>query len=390
MFKRLFSGTFVLAFAIGFVLPFAAPGTAAPTRFFMGEDIIGPRGLLISVNQVVRKAFTSGLNSDKKEQFEIQMTFVSTGHSPFQIDPLNDFVLAFGEFTFPPISTPQGGCLDRQFTVNPGTQSRGSLFFALPSASAEGVPQLRYTGTPEPLVILCDPDLAGLFEKSRQSPLGADDCLKLSRFLYDAERYVDAKQALESSISGSGSDPRLMLQMAMVDQKLGNPEEARALLTRLGLNSQLDSEDALTLAKQAFEVGQYDLAQKVLEPLAAAGKLGDLELTLLARCLYYSKELDKAERMFNDLQSRGVQNKTIFFTLGNIAEKRDDINSAIKWWEKAFAADPSYYEALFNIGVGYFKLDDKKKAAEAWRKVLLLNPDSETRKIAEEALGNIE
>lgn len=368
----------------------AGVAEAETARFFMGEDIHGPDGLLISVNQVQRQAFTGGLSSEKKEQIEVQLTFVSTGRASIPIDPGKDFTIGFGGTPFPPVAQAGAGSLDRPFTVNPGTQSRGSLVFLVPVGEVRGSPELRFTGAAEPLVVVCDPDLAVLFDKSQAGPLGPDDGLKLGRHLYEAGRYLEARQVLDASLGRAGADPRLLLQMALVEQKLGNQDESRAFLTRISLQARLDLEDALLLARQAFELGEYPLAQRVLEPLAGEAALADKELLLLARVLYYQKEYDRAEKMLQDLQSRGFSDKVLFFTLGNVAEKRDDLNGAMRWWEKAYQADPTYYEALFNLGVGYYKTDDRQKAGEAWRKVLLLNPDPETRQIAEDALHSLE
>ncbi|RCK79522.1 MAG: hypothetical protein OZSIB_4276 [Candidatus Ozemobacter sibiricus] len=369
----------------------AGPVVAEPSRFFMGEDIIGPDGLVISVNQVQRRPFTGGLSSERKEQIEIELTLVNSGRASLAVDPQKDFSLTFGgPVFFPTAQTSADAASLRPFTVHPGTQSRLTLSFQVLADQARGDPELRFTGTPEPLVVVCDPTLAQLSEQSQRGPLLADDALRLGRHLFEAERYRQARQVVEGALGRAGSDPRLLLQMALIEQKLGNPDGARTYLTRIGLQTRLDGEDALQLARQAFEVGEYELVVKVLDPLQAEGRLGDKDLILLARALYYRKEYDRSERLLQEMLARGIKDKTIYFTLGNIAEKRDEIRVAIGWWEKAYDLDKTYYEALFNLGVGYYKTDDRQKAGEAWRRVLLLNPDPETRQIAEDALAGLE
>ena len=72
--------------------------------------------------------------------------------------------------------------------------------------------------------------------------------------------------------------------------------------------------------------------------------------------------------------------------MGNIYNKSMDYEQAIYYWEKAVEGDPECSEALFNIGVGYYKLGDLNKARNYWYKVLQSNPDSATMSAAEDAL----
>ncbi|HNV72419.1 MAG TPA: tetratricopeptide repeat protein, partial [Candidatus Ozemobacteraceae bacterium] len=95
-------------------------------------------------------------------------------------------------------------------------------------------------------------------------------------------------------------------------------------------------------------------------------------------------------RLLKDLFARGQNDKIITFTLGNIADKRNDLQTAIEWWTRTMSQDSQHYEALFNIGVAYYKLSERERAVQCWKRVLDLNPDLETRQIVLEALKQVE
>ena len=128
----------------------------------------------------------------------------------------------------------------------------------------------------------------------------------------------------------------------------------------------------------------------MLEPLASRQLLEDKDQLFLARCWYFDGKLEQARRLLETIERNGFKDKTLYFTLGNIAEKNDDLPTAITWWEKSVECDPQYAEAMFNIGVGYYKLNRRDQAVASWKKTLLMNPDAETRKIAEEAVRSLE
>ncbi len=358
--------------------------------FLLGEDIMGPDGIVVSANRIQREAFTSGLSGGvKQDLIQIDLTIVNTGKTEFPVEPVKEFSLVItGTY---PLAEGQGAAsLEKPFTVNPGTQSRGTLFFKVPTTETQEIPRLVLSKGDQPLEILCDEKLKSFFEKSKATTLDPESALPLARFFCNANRPEEAKKILTLTLSKYPGEPRVILQLGTVERTLGNNDRASDLMANLGPGTGLDREDSLSLARQAFELGQYGMAQDLLENLSSQGKLEDRDHLFLARCWYYNKEYDKSEKLLNSLLNRGMDDKTLFFTLGNIAEKREDWRTAISHWEKALSLDPNYYEALFNAGVGYYKVDEKQRAIDSWKRVLILNPDPQTRQITEDALKSLE
>jgi len=358
--------------------------------FLQGEDVLGPDGMVISVNEIRRTPFTGGLGGNsKQDRVEIQLTFVNTGRTVFPVDPLQEYSLQIiGSYPAAELDLP--GCIAKPFNVNPGTQSRGTLCFKVDSSDT-GVPRLLFRRGRDPEVtILCDAELGQLLEKSDSVYPEIEGALKLIKFLIEAERLELAQKLVAKGLEKYSADARMALLAAMVKRRLGDSEGATEAVARISENPGLNKDDALELARQAFELSQYSIAQRILEPYAVGGRLSDKDMLFLARCWYFDRQYDRSEKLLTDLNARGFQDRTLFFTLGNLLEKREDWRGALRWWEKAVELDPNYYEAVFNIGVGCFKLDDRPGAIEHWRRVLLLGPDPDTRQAVEDAIRSLE
>jgi len=368
----------------------AVRSASGAPMFLQGEDVMGPDGMVISVNEIRRTPFTGGLGgSTKQDRVEIQLTFVNTGRTVFPVDPLHEYSLQIIG-SYPSVELDSPSCLAKPFNVNPGTQSRGTLCFRVDSSDA-AVPRLIFRRGRDPeLTILCDPELGQLFEKSGSAFPEIEGALKLIKFMIEAERLDIAQKLVEKGIEKFPGDARVTLLAAMVKRRLGDSEGATEAVARISENSGLNKDDALELARQAFELSQYSIAQRILEPYAGSDRLSDKDMLFLARCWYFDRQYDLSEKLLTDLNARGFQDRTLFFTLGNLLEKRDDWRGALRWWEKAVELDQNYYEAEFNIGVGHFKLDDRPGAIEHWRRVLLLEPDPDTRQAAEDAIKSLE
>lgn len=356
----------------------------------IGEDVPFEEGLVVTVNSIVRQPFSGGLNAQQKfDLFEASVTIVNTGRRPMTIDPQQEFILQIAQPY--QVQVEKGkACLDKVFTVHPGTNSRGSLFFRVKSDDTRESARLLFRRGGNELKIILDEAMGKLLEKSRSTALDLDDTLKAGQFLVDAGRLSDAEKILKGGYTRFGDDARLLLLLVATARSQGNLDQASQYLSRINPDGSLGREDALTLARQAYDLEQYEIARKVLEPLAEKGILEDKDLLFLGRCWYFDKQHDRADKLLRDLAARGMQQPQLFFTLGNIAEKREEWTAAVDWWQKTMDLDPKHYEALFNIGVGCYKQDQKDRAVACWKRVLELDPDSETRQIVEDTLKQMQ
>jgi tetratricopeptide (TPR) repeat protein len=147
-----------------------------------------------------------------------------------------------------------------------------------------------------------------------------------------------------------------------------------------------NKDEAVAIAKMAFGLSFYDLAVSVLSPFELVGRLAPEDRLLLARASYYQNDFSTATRILDALIRDGSRDSLVYFTYANLFDRQGDIERAISFWEKAIEIDANHSEAQFNLGVGYYKQQRIDKARSCWQKVLLLQPDSETLRAAEEAL----
>jgi len=374
----------VLVGLVGLALPVLGAGG------LIGEDVRGPDGLLVTVNSLSRTAYSGGLTAQNKEDLvDVSFSLTNTGGRPITVDPLQDFALTLGA-EYKVVTDKGRTSLSSQFTVQPGATSRGNILFRVASDDQKAVPYVLFVRGSESVHVCCDEQMARRLERSKTTITDPEEAVKLSRFLREAERFDEAERVMQPVLLRFGDLPGLLLEAAAVARGLRKNEDAAGLLGRVRFDAGLGKEDALELARQAFELGQYDLSQRILEPLAQAGSLTDSDLLFLGRCWYFTKQYQRAEELLNDLATRGMQKAQLYFTLGNIADKRESYRPAITWWQKALALDPRHVEAMFNSGVAYYKLEDKDNARQCWKRVLDMQPDAEIREITEKALQELD
>ncbi|MBF0545728.1 MAG: tetratricopeptide repeat protein [Candidatus Riflebacteria bacterium] len=380
-------------FSIAFIFLFYSLPLSGLT-LTLGEDAPLKNGLVISVNSFVRSPFTGGLTTqDKLDKVEISLTFVNTGKKQFSIDPSTNFVLSL-ENKYPLENEKDPGCLFNTIALHPGTQSRGKLLFKVKAVDKNFSPLLIFShdelGNIE---ISCDSDLSKLFEKSKTIPLELEEVLKLGKFFIESDRKEEAEKFLRGAYTRFGDEPHLLVLLATLAKNSNDICRAGELISKVTPTSESDpslgNKESLQIAKDAFELGQFDACAKILEPLFEKKALEDKDLIFLGRCWYFQKNYEKAKDLLSDLDSRGFRDSQLYFTLANIYDKVGDPNSAISFWEKTLEVEPTNYESMFNIGVGYFKQGDQQKAKEYWEKTLELNPDEDTKKIIEDALKKL-
>lgn len=368
-------------------LPLLAGGIPV---FLMGEDVHAPEQLVLTVNAVQRKGFTGSLMAQNKQDVvEVGVAVFNNGKQPQSVDPATQFSFELNDRYTP--ADPKTGnlVLFKSFTVHPGTVSRGNLYFFVRTDDQRSQPRLVFDAVSQRLEIVCNPELARLFEKRGGTQLDGEEVERLGRFLIDAERMDEAANLVRAAMERFPSSGLLRMQYAAILKWQGRSDEAGQMLAQIVPDS-LTRDDALTFARQAFDLSQFAVCRQVLEPVAAKGQLNDRELVFLARCWYFDREYERAERLLKDLFARGQTDKTITFTLGNIAEKREDLRGAIEWWTRTMNQDSQHYEALFNIGVAYYKLNERDRAVQCWKRVLDLSPDVETRQVVLEALKQVQ
>ncbi|PKL48790.1 MAG: hypothetical protein CVV42_08280 [Candidatus Riflebacteria bacterium HGW-Riflebacteria-2] len=362
----------------------AAAVVSADPAFLMGEDVVHPSGLVLSVNSIERRPFASGLGVARHDEVLINMTFVNTGVKTYRIDPLKDFALEL-ESRFEPLLDREQRATRDAFNVFPAGQSRLDLYFKIDS-SQKYTPILCFDLEDSSVRILCDAELQRLLQKSNESTLRSEEAVKIGKVLVESMRYTLAEGILRRAVAADPTNNQLLMLMASVEDASYNRDNAAHYLRMVNPATIADRAEAVAVAKLAVNLGFYDLAVSVLSPFEMVGRLEPGERLLLARASYYENDLAAAMRILDALIRDGSKDAVVYFTYANLYDRQGNIERAIEFWEKAIALAPDHTEAHFNLGVGYYKQQQIEKARSCWQRVLLLKPDSETLRAAEEAL----
>ena len=355
------------------------------STFFMGEDVLHPSGFVLTVNECRRQPYQTGLGGQsRQDEVFINLTMVNTGVRTFNIDPLKDFQLELFN-SFPATIDQEGKAAKVPFNVFPSTQSRIDLYFKIDSEQ-KVTPVLVFKLEDSSVGIICDPELEKLFQKAQDGPLSTDEAIVAGQALIDAGRISSAEKIVRPASDRDPENTRLLMQMASIEDANYNRENAAAYLQRINPASINTHQEAFAVAKMAVGQGFYPLAIAVLEPFLSTNRLENPQKLLLARAYYYENRLAESEQLLAPLLSGGSDDQKAWFTMGNLYDKKNELEKAVEHWEKAVTIDPDYAEAQFNLGVGYFKLKKLDKARECWEKVRVLHPGSDTLQAAEEAL----
>lgn len=379
-------GRFKSFLIVLFVLFISCGDSYAQQVFIMGEDVVHPSGLMLTVNEISRKPFTAGLGGQGKEdEIRLNLTLVNTGILTFRIDPVQDFVLELSK-TYKQSEDPEKRAAKREFNVFPSAQSRIDLYFRV-AADDKLDPILIFKLNDSSVKVICSNKFSKLIEKSNSNNLTTSDATELASFYVDYGRYNEAEELLNNVTKFSAGSNKLWMLLAAVYQQQYKNQAAAEALSRVNPTSINSYDEAVSLAAQALKLGQYQLAIAVLEPYELVNRLTPEARVKLARSYYYQQDYSKAERILTQMEKKGSKDAKVYFTFGNVKDKQKKTNEAIKYWEKTLDYDPDYCEACYNLGVGYYKLNQIGKAREYWKKVLLLNPDSSILRATEDALS---
>ena len=360
----------------------------------MGEDLIHPAGLVISVNEISRKTVIGGgsaLGIGKKapkEDLIINLTLVNNGSDEITIN-LSDFSLNLGVHRYDIFQDESNRVNNDSFTLGANTQSRIDLTFRV-NKGDQDTPELLFNFNDSFARIICDEQLGRIISETDLNSFPLENIAKAAKILMEAERLTAAKGLCESVLLRYPNNSTFLLLMAKIYNYVGDDELTSFYLKKIDVTKMSGADEAEEAAIMANSIGYSEIALTILASYDAAGLLNNEQKALLAKTYYYEDQLNVAMDILNRLFESGYQDSNAYFTMGNIYNKKRDNQTAIYYWEKALDESPDFSEALYNIGVGYYKIGEEEKARKYWLKVLDSNPDSKTYSAATAALNETE
>lgn len=357
----------------------------AQSTALIGEDLYDPSGtgVVISVNEFSRKPFETGFRSNtKRDEVFVNLTLVNTGSNTYEINPVEDFFFQLDK-AYKPETTENRAFLDT-FQLFPTMQTRLDLYFIV-NAEAKNTPQFYFKFNGSLMKILCD-NQASKAVQNNNFELTVQQALDTANVLIDTGKLEEARKTLLIARSKEPENPLVLMLLARVEEKDGEPEMAATYMRAVNPNSFTKVEEAVEAAKMASRLNYPEISVRILSNFESKGLLNPEQKMVLAKAYYHQEKFSMAEYILLPIISSGQADKESHFIMGNIFNRKGDYNRAINQWEMAIDIDPNYAEAMYNIGVAYYKQQKIEKAQEYWRQVLSIQPDAETLRAAEEAL----
>lgn len=129
--------------------------------------------------------------------------------------------------------------------------------------------------------------------------------------------------------------------------------------------------------------------QKAHDALAKAYKRkpDSLDYALsYARVLLISKNFRRVRELLIPFEKAKKENFTLYHYLGKTTHEVGELEEAIAYYQKALSHKGSVVDILNPLGECFYELGDKKRALEAWKKSLEINPNQEKIKKKIESL----
>jgi tetratricopeptide (TPR) repeat protein len=131
--------------------------------------------------------------------------------------------------------------------------------------------------------------------------------------------------------------------------------------------------------------------QKLSELKSAVEKNPEDTLVLrkYADFLTASHKMDEAMTYYEKILKVNSRRTDIYFSLALILFNKKEFAKCEEANNKVLSYDPTNQMALYNIGAIAATRGNKEKAKEYWNKVILINAESETGKLAKESLTKL-
>jgi len=180
--------------------------------------------------------------------------------------------------------------------------------------------------------------------------------------------YIGAVRALRG-IYGSEKDLNNYLEIMKHEaQYISDPEEKKRLFFEIG---KIYEEEKSEIDQAKF---YYEEALKIDFGYVVVAKI-------LADIYFREENWQRAESclevVVKDME-RGGDKKEVarqYYRLGYIAEKLNDIQKAIKSYQKAYDLDPSYLPVMESLAIGYMQLEMWDKASAIYQNMIIKQKD---------------
>jgi tetratricopeptide (TPR) repeat protein len=109
-------------------------------------------------------------------------------------------------------------------------------------------------------------------------------------------------------------------------------------------------------------------------------------LTNLGNLEYRRNRIQEAERYYERALACDPEQPEALYNLGFLCFARDEVETAVTLFRQALESDPSFADAHFNVAMALEELGEWTDARPHWQQYLALEPDGPWADIAQEHL----
>lgn len=150
------------------------------------------------------------------------------------------------------------------------------------------------------------------------------------------------------------------------------------------LRNQMDSSPGKENVSEEYRKKMAELEQAVKENPKDTAALKNY-----ADYLSASHKMDEAVTYYEKILELNPKRSDVYFALALIYYNQQNFIKCEDVNMKVLSFDPNNQMALYNIGAVAATQGNKEKAKEFWNKVLSINAESETGKLAKESIGKL-
>jgi tetratricopeptide (TPR) repeat protein len=208
-----------------------------------------------------------------------------------------------------------------------------------------------------------------------------DGWVGVASFYYDHEKFKEAIDLLQEAEKFVTEEYRIYFILGISYQRIQKPVEAATALEKaLQLNSKsLDATSALGLVYN--ELQRYEDSDTMYERALRIKPQDDLVLNNYSYSLAQRGiMLDRALAMSKQALTQQPENQSYLDTYGWIFYRRGDYKEAEKWIRKAIELGSTSAVVHDHLGDVYFKLNEKEKAIDYWKRASEFDAANETYK----------
>ena len=212
------------------------------------------------------------------------------------------------------------------------------------------------------------------------NPADRNTYLPVAQFYLQAKRFDDVEKVFQTAQAESPDDPSPSLALANAYEMENRPADVRKLLLDLKAKFPKDLAVAARLAQNLL-LDQPDRAMAEIDQIIKAQPTNPLGYVLQGEAQYRAGKFAEAEETLSKEPALSSAFPQVHFFLGNLAERKGQVNEAIGHFEKSAGVNKNYLPARMALAEIYLRTGKLVDAREELQTVLTIAPGNAAARV---------